>query len=105
MNRGEPQMIAKTKTMTTPPVEAIGERLQSVLLRLDHECRRLAELASILSLDRPNVLVIGPATDADWAFELMRPYWRSPMAFWSPRETGTLPTTPCCTLVIQGVDA
>jgi len=85
-------------------VDAVAERLRGVF-SLNCERRRLAELVVLLRLHRPNVLVIGPATEADQTLDLMRAYLGLPIAAWLPRETPVPPTTPFRTLVIRDVDA
>jgi hypothetical protein len=65
---------------------------------------RLAELLPTLRA-RPNVLIDGPARDAERTFERMRPYLRMPLAIWAPRETPWLPTGTFRTLLIRSVDS
>jgi hypothetical protein len=81
------------------------ETRSGTLRKLDRECRRLADLLSVLRLQRPNVLVVGAAIDADSTFDLMRPYLGSPTMTWQPRETPIPPMARCRTLVIRDVDA
>jgi len=88
----------------TLPMEAAVAHLKGAFRRLyEEERQRLADLLPILRLTRPNVLVVGPAPDANRTFERLRPYLRTPMTCWAPRE---MPQPPAShgTLVIQGVE-
>jgi len=81
-------------TTTTEPMEPAVQRDE----------QRLAELLRMLRYVHPNVLVVCPATEADWTLERMRPCLRLPIAFWSPRENPTLPSRPFRTLVVRDAD-
>jgi sigma-54-interacting transcriptional regulator len=96
--------MSKT-TATAIPGESGARTLSGLFVEADFgESRRLAELLPALRA-RPNVLIDGPARDADQTFERMRPYLRTPLATWAPRETPWLPTGTFRTLVIRDVDS
>jgi hypothetical protein len=94
-----------TTAATAIPEESGARTLNGDLVETDiGESTRLAELLPALRA-RPNVLIDGPARDADRTFERMRPYLRTPLATWAPRETPWLPTGTFRTLVIRDVDS
>jgi hypothetical protein len=96
-------MIA-TNTSTLP-MEAAVLHLRRAFLKLhERECQQLAELLPMLRLARPNVLLAGDSRQVGRTFDRMLPYLRPPIAFWVPRRTPNMPTTPCRTLVVKGVN-
>jgi hypothetical protein len=94
-----------TTTATAVPGESGVRTLIGIFVKADiSESSRLAELLPTLRA-RPNVLIDGPARDADLTLEQMRPYLRTPLATWAPRDTPRLPTGTFRTLVIRDVDS
>jgi sigma-54-interacting transcriptional regulator len=92
-------------TATAIPGKSGARTLNGIFVEADIvESSRLAELLPALRA-RPNVLIDGPARDADRTFERMRPYLRTPLATWAPRETPCVPTGTFRTLVIRDVDS
>jgi Sigma-54 interaction domain len=69
------------------------------------EDRRLTELVAMLRRSRPNVLVVGPSTDADRTFDVMYPYLRTPIVPWAPRNVRELPGGMFRTLLVRDIDA
>jgi hypothetical protein len=64
---------------------------------------RFAELLPTLGLLHPNVLLVGPAAQADRMLERLRPYLRAPMMSWAPRARSESASSPG-TIVIRGVE-
>src|SRR5215472_7245704 len=68
--------------------------------RIFHK-RGVAEAISILRQGRPNVLVVG---DVDTFLERIRPNLVPPVAYWTPSDAATRPTTSFRTLIVRDVD-
>jgi hypothetical protein len=89
----------------TLPFEAALQHLKGALLkRYEDESRRLDYLLPMVRFPRPHVLLIGPAPRANRMIERLRPYLRTPITSWAPRERREPPTS-AGTLVIRGVEA
>jgi hypothetical protein len=69
-----------------------------------HAQQGIAELSAVMLRSRPNVLVIGDATDAEDVLAQLRPHLRSPIVSWLPCESAIPPTAPHYTLLIRAVD-
>lgn len=69
-----------------------------------HAQHAISELCAVMRRCRPNVLVIGDATDVDDVLAQLRPLLRLPIVSWLPCESALRPTAPHYTLLIRSVD-